>query len=135
MQYKTPSKRSKFWTPEADYKTAVYWCKRYPDWIKELKTLPDTSKAISYEGDKVQTSSNYDATAETAIRRSDILSKVVLLEGLAKTVMPECPGYLIRGVTESGVKVEDLIASGMPFSKNSYLLRRQQFYHLLSKRI
>ena len=135
MQYKAPSKRSKFWTPKADYKAAVYWCKRYPNWIRELSTLPDTSKAIDYSSDKVQSSSNYDATAEIAIRRAEILSKVVLLEGLAKTVMPECPEYLIRGVSEDGVKVEDLIASGMPFSKNSYLLRRQQFYHLLSKKI
>lgn len=135
MQYKSPSKRSKYWTPKADYQAAVYWCKRYPDWIKELKSSPDTSKAIDYSTDKVQTNSCYDSTAEAAIRRSDILSKVVLLEGLAKTVMPECPVYLIRGVTEDGVKVEDLIASGMPFSKNSYLLRRQQFYHLLAKRI
>ena len=135
MMFKTPSKRSEFWTPRYDYITAVNWCKRYPDWVKELKTLPDTSKGISYESDKVQSSNNYDATAEMAIRRSEILSKIVLLEGLAKAVMPECPEYLIRGVTEEGVKVEDLIRSGMPFSKNLYLRRRQQFYHLLAKKI
>lgn len=135
MRFRSPSKKSPWWTPKEDYRAAVYWAKRYPLWIKELQTLPDTSKGIDYSIDKVQTSSSYDATADTAIRRSEILSKVVLLEGIAKAVMPECPKFLIRGVTEEGVTVEDLINSGMPFGKNLYLRKRQQFYHLLSKRI
>lgn len=135
MRFRSPGKNSPWWTPKEDYRAAVYWCKRYPLWLKELETLPDTSKGIDYSTDKVQTSSNYDATADTAIRRSEILAKVMLLEGIAKAVMPECPKYLIRGVTEEGVTVEELIRSGMPFGKNLYLRRRQQFYHLLSKRI
>ena len=135
MRFRSPGKNSPFWTPKEDYRAAVYWCRRYPLWLKELETLPDTSKGIDYSTDKVQTSNNYDATADTAIRRSEILAKVTLLEGIAKAVMPECPKYLIRGVTEEGVKVEDLINSGMPFGKNLYLRKRQQFYHLLAKRI
>lgn len=135
MRFRTPGRNSPYWTPKEDYKAAVYWCRRYPLWLKELETLPDTSKGIDYSTDKVQTSSNYDATADTAIRRSEILAKVTLLEGIAKAVMPECPEYLIRGVTEEGVTVEELIRSGMPFGKNLYLRRRQQFYHLLAKKI
>lgn len=133
MRFRSPGKNSPYWTPKEDYRAAVYWAKRYPLWLEELKTLPNTSKAIDYSTDKVQTSSNYDATADTAIRRTDIMRKVSLIEGIAKAVMPECPNYLIRGVTEEGVKVEDLIASGMPFGKNLYLRKRQQFYHLLAK--
>lgn len=135
MRFRSPGKNSPYWTPREDYRAAVYWCRRYPLWLKELETLPDTSKAIDYSTDKVQTSNNYDATADTAIRRSEILAKVVLLESIAKACMPECPKFLIRGVTEEGVKVEDLINSGMPYGKNLYLRRRQQFYHLLSKKI
>ena len=135
MKFRTPSKRSPYWIDKEDYRAAVYWCKRYPLWIKELETLPDTSKAITYDVDKVQTSNSFDATADTAIQRSEILSKVMLLEGIAKAVMPECPEYLIRGVTEEGVKIEDLIASGMPFGRNLYQKRRQQFYFLIAKRI
>ena len=135
MRFRSPGKNSPWWTPREDYRAAVYWCKRYPLWLKELETLPDTSKGIDYSTDKVQTSNNYDATADTAIRRTEILAKIVLLEGIAKAVMPECPEYLIRGVTEEGVTVEELIRSGMPFGKNLYLRRRQQFYHLLSKKI
>lgn len=135
MRFRSPGKNSPWWTPRQDYQTAVYWCRRYPLWLKELETLPDTSKGIDYSSDKVQTSNNYDATADTAIRRTEILAKIVLLEGIAKAVMPECPNFLIRGVTEEGVTVEELIRSGMPFGKNLYLRRRQQFYHLLSKKI
>lgn len=135
MKFRPPSKRSPYWIEKEDYRAAVYWCKRYPLWVKELSMLPDTSKAITYDTDKVQTSSDYDATADTAIKRAEILSKVMLLESIAKFVMPECPKYLIRGVTEEGVKVDDLIASGMPFSRNLYQRKRQQFYYLIAKRI
>lgn len=135
MRARIPVKSSPYWTPKADYKAAVYWCLRYPLWIKELATLPDTSQGIRYDKDKVQSSGDYDSTAELAMRRVEIESKVSLLQTTARLVMPECPEFLIRGVTEEGVRVEDLIASGMPFSKNLYLRKRQQLYHLISKRI
>lgn len=135
MRARVPVRSSPYWTEKADYKTAVYWCLRYPLWKKELATLPDSSKAIQYDKDKVQSASNYDATAELAMKRVDIESKINLLESTAKIVMPECPEYLIRGVTEEDIRIEDLIASGMPFSKNLYLMRRQKFYYLIARRI
>ena len=48
-RYRTPSKRSAYYIPKEDYLTAIHWCRRYPNWIKELKVEPDTSKAITYD--------------------------------------------------------------------------------------
>lgn len=135
MRARVPIKRGSWFTEGPYYKAAVYWCLQYPLWKKELSSLTDTSKGIRYDKDKVQTSGNFDSTAELAMRRVEIESKIHLLESTAKLVMPECPEYMIRGVTEDGVRVENLIAAGMPFCKNTYLLKRQQFYHLISKRI
>jgi hypothetical protein len=135
MRARVPIKRGPWFTEGPYYKAAVYWCLQYPLWKKELSSLTDTSKGIRYDKDKVQTSGNFDSTAELAMRRVEIESKIHLLESTAKLVMPECPEYMIRGVTEDGVRVENLIAAGMPFCKNTYLLKRQQFYHLISKRI
>ena len=135
MRARVPSRSNPYWTPKEAYRAAVYWCLQYPLWLKELATLPDTSQAIRYDKDKVQSALGYDSTAELAIRRTEVESKVNLLRTTAALVMPDATWYLIRGVTEEGVKVEDLIASGMPYGKNLYLRKRQQFYHLISKRI
>ncbi len=92
-------------------------------------------RGISYDSERVQTSGDYDATAELAMRRVEIEGKINLLETTAKLCMPQCTEYLIKGVTTDGIRIEDLIAQGMPYSRNTYLLIRQKFYHLLSKKI
>lgn len=134
MKFRTPTKASKYWTEPRLYKHAISWCLCYPLWKKELESLPDASKAIDYAKDKVQTSNDYDATAELALKRVELEHKVNILETTARLVMGEMSHWIIKGVTED-VRVEDLIAQGMPYSKNTYFRIRQQFYHLISKRI
>lgn len=135
MSKRVPGRNSPYWTPRQDYLTAIHWCLRYNDWKHELVTLPDTSRGIRYDTDKVQTSNDFDATAELAMKRAEIEEKIQLLESVAKVCMPQCTEYLIKGVTTEGIRIEDLIAQGMPYGRNTYLLIRQKFYHLLSKRI
>ena len=72
-QYRTPKKTSKYYVPEQVYKATVYHCRQYPLWVSELAVEPDTSKAIDYSTDRVQTSSQYDATSEIAMHRQMIL--------------------------------------------------------------
>lgn len=133
--YRTPTKKSQYYVDPPLYKHAISWCLCYPLWKKELETLPDANKAIDYAKDKVQSSSDYDATASLAMKRLDLESKVNLLETTARLVMPDAAKYLIRGVTEEDITPEELIRAGMPYCKNLYYLRRQKFYYLLAKRI
>ncbi len=133
--YRTPTKKSKYYVDPPLYKHAISWCLCYPVWKKELEALPDANRAIDYARDKVQSSSDYDATASLAMKRLDLEYKVNLLETTAKLVMPDADKYLIRFVTEEGVTVEELIRSGMPYCKNLFYLMRQKFFYLLSKRI
>jgi len=135
MSKRTPGRNSPYWTPRQDYLTAIHWCLRYNDWKKELAKLPDTSRGIRYDSDKVQTSNDYDATAELAMRRVEIEAKINLLESTARLCMPEFTEYLIKGVTTEGIRIEDLIAQGMPYNRSVYLRMRQKLYHLLSKKI
>lgn len=135
MKFRTPTRASKYWTEPRLYKHAISWCLCYPLWKKELESLPDASKAIDYAKDKVQTSNDYDATAELAFKRVELEHKVNILETTAKIVAPDMYEWIIKGVTEENMRVEDLIAQGMPCSKNVYFRLRQQFYHLISKRI
>lgn len=135
MRTRLPSKNNPWWTPTHDYKCAVEWCLRYPDWKKELRSLPDTSKGIAYDKDKVQTSNDFDSTAELAMRRVDIESKANLLESTAKVCMPSATEYLIMGVTIDGITFNELEAKGIPYSKSQYFRIRQKFYHLIANKI
>lgn len=134
FKVKTPTKNSKYWVPIEDFKTALHWSLRYPLWIAELSIEPDTSQAIRYDKDKVQTSGNYDSTMETAIRRDELRRKAELLEGTVKKVAPDIYKYLLLGVTQ-GRTVYQLIDEGMPCSKDYFIERRQQYYYEISKKI
>ena len=134
FKVKTPTKDSKYWVPVEDFKTALHWSLRYPLWIAELSIEPDTSMAIRYDKDRVQTSGNYDATVETAIRRDELRRKAELLEGTVRAVAPEIYKYLLLGVTQ-GRTVYQLLDEGMPCSKDYFIERRQQYYYEISKKI
>lgn len=134
MRYKTPSKRSKYHVAKEDYITAIHWSLRYPDWIKELRNLPDTSKAIDYSQDKVQTSNDYDSTMETAIRREELSKKIELLQATVKEASEDLYEWLLKSVT-LGLNYWQLQQLGMPATKNDFYDKRQKYYYLLSKRI
>lgn len=134
FKVKTPTKNSKYWVPIEDFKTALHWSLRYPLWIAELSIEPDTSQAIRYDKDKVQTSGGYDSTMETAIRRDELRRKAELLEGTVKKVAPDIYKFLLLGVTQ-GRTVYQLIDEGMPCSKDYFIERRQQYYYEISKKI
>lgn len=134
FKVKTPTKDSKYWVPSEDFRTALHWSLRYPLWIAELSIEPDTSQAIRYDKDKVQTSGNYDSTMETAIRRDELRRKAELLEGTVREVAPDIYKFLLLGVTQ-GRTVYQLIDEGMPCSKDYFIERRQQYYYEISKKI
>lgn len=134
FKVKVPTKDSKYWIPTEDFRTAVHWSLRYPLWVAELSIEPDTSQAIRYDKDKVQTSGNYDSTMETAIRRDELRRKVELLEGTIREVAPDIYKYLLLGVTQ-GRTVYQLIDEGMPCSKDYFIARRQKYYYEVSKKI
>lgn len=134
MRYRTPTKRSKYYVQTEDYKTAVHWSLRYPDWIKELKTLPDTSKAITYDKDKVQTSNCFDSTMETAIRREELSKKVDLLESTVREAADDLYEWILKSVT-LGLTYWQLQQLGMPAIDKEFYEKRQKYYFLLSKRI
>lgn len=135
MKYRRPRKKSPYWVEPEIFDSVVTYCRCYPLWVKELRTLPDTSRAIVYDKDKVQTSGGYDSTAETAMRREELFRKVKLIESTAEEAAPEMCKWILKGVTEKDVTIGDLIAQGMPWNKNTYAKARAYFYYLMSRRI
>lgn len=130
-----PKHTSKYWVEPEIFDNVVTFCRCYPLWVKELQTLPDGSKAIQYDKDKVQSSSDYDATADLALKRVEIERKVNLILTTAQTASPELWEWIIKGVTSNDYTVNELIQQGMPASINHFSNIKRYFYYLLSKRI
>ena len=130
-----PKRTSKYWVEPEIFDNVVTFCRCYPIWVRELMTLPDGNRAIQYDKDRVQSSGDYDATAELAMKRIEIERKVNLVRTTAKIASPELWEWILKDVTSREIKVDDLIAQGMPASANYYAKLRKYFYYLLSKRI
>ena len=129
------SKKSEYYIPAALYKQCEYFCRQYPDWVKELATAADPSAAIRYDREKVQTSGDYDSTAELAMRRHSIaVKKQMVDDAIAATVPKALREYVLIGVTRK-VTVWWLISMGMPCGKNMYYKLRRAFFYELSRRI
>lgn len=135
-KYRTPSEKSKYYIPKEDYLTAIHYSLRYPLWLAELDDYADTSKAISYDKDKVQTSGNYDATFEAAVKvsESETAKKVKLVDDTICLVCHGLDYWLKLGVCY-GLTFDQLKGKGMPCERDTYYLMRRHYYYELSKRI
>lgn len=133
-QYRIPTENSKYYVEKELYLTTVHFCKQYPAWLAELSIQPDTSKAITYDRDRVQTSPNGDGVVNIAIRRAELSRKVKLVESVAEDVAGGMYRWLILGVCY-GVPFFQLLDQGIPCGKDMYYGMRRKFYHQLSQKI
>lgn len=135
-KYRTPSNKSRYFIPKEDYLTAVHYSLRYPLWKEEVDSMADTSRAITYDKDKVQTSSDYDSTFEAAVRITDsyAMQKVKLIDNTIALAADGMDYYLRLGVCY-GLTFDQLKGKGMPCEKDKYYLMRRHYYFELSKRI
>lgn len=134
MKNRILSEKNEFYLPKEEFLTVLHFAQQYPNWERELRTEPDTSKAITYDEERVQTSGGYDACSETAMRRYALAKKKQLVEDTVREVAPEIYEYLLLGVAY-GWTFWQLQAKGMPCEKDTYYNRRRKFYHLLAKKI
>lgn len=133
-KYRIPSEKSKYYIPREDYLTAIHYSLRYPLWLAEIKGKADTSRAITYDKDKVQTSGGYDSTAEAAMRIAEIHDKIKLVDDVINMVAHDM-GYWIRLGVCYGLTFDQLKSKGMPCERDSYYLMRRHYYYELCKRI
>ena len=134
-KYRAPRKKTKYYLPKEDYLTAIHYSLRYPLWKEELDSFADTSKAITYDKERVQTSNNYDSTFEAAIRisESEMAAKVKLIDDTITLTAKGQDYYLRLGVCY-GLTFEQLKSKGLPYEKDAYYeMRRHYYYELLRK--
>ena len=132
MKIKTPNKKSKYYIEPPFYRMAVSWCLCYWSWKDMLSAKTDSSKAIRYDLDKVQSSNTSDPTSDIGIQRAELQSRIDLLESTIRKIAPEIEKYMLEGVT-IGLNFYQLENKGMPCSANYYYAKRQQIYYEISK--
>ena len=133
-KHRTLSKQNKYYIPKETFLTVIHYCKQYPMWEQELGTTLDQGKAIRYDGDRVQTSNQYDPTAEPAIKRAEIARKKDVVDGVAQSVAGAMYKWLLLGVCYD-MPYYVLHQKGMPCGKNMYYDKRRQFYYEMSQKI
>lgn len=131
-----PSENSKYYIPKEDYLTAIHYSLRYPLWKEEVETMADTSKGISYDKDKVQTSPGYDSTYEAAVKiaESNKQHKMQLVDDTIRDVANGLDYWLRLGVCY-GLTFNQLKGKGLPCERDAYYLMRRKYYCELVKKI
>ena len=134
-KYKAPTNsKSKYYIPKEDYLTAVHYSLRYPLWKEEVDDLANTARGISYDKDRVQTSSDYDSTMEAAIKIQEKQHKIQLIDDTIHSVAQGMDRWLRLGVCY-GLTFDQLKSKKMPCERDMYYLMRRHYYYELSKRI
>lgn len=135
-KYRPPSEKSKYHVPKEDYLTAIHYSLRYPLWKEEVESMADTSKAITYDKDKVQSSSGYDSTFEAAMKivESDKQHKMQIVDDTIQRVAGGLDYWLRLGVCY-GLTFDQLKGKGLPCERDAYYLMRRKYIFELVKRI
>lgn len=128
------SEKSKYYLPKETFLTVVHYCKQYPLWDEELSAMTDTSKAITYDQDRVQVSPDSDPTSELAIRRAGISKKKDMVDDTAKRVAGRIWKWLLLGVCYD-YPYYYLAEHGIPCGKDLYYKLRRRFYYEISKQV
>ncbi len=128
------SMRNKYRLPKHKFMTAYHYALQYQEWKNEYRTLGDSSKAIRYDLDKIQTTQGLsDPTLQLAMRRAELRTKMDEIETIVMEIAPELYRYILIGVTQEGASYNYLHYSlGMPCSQYMYNDRRGKFYFKLS---
>lgn len=130
------SPKNKYYIPKEDYLTAIHYSLRYPLWLAELDDARDTSTAIRYDKDKVQTTPSGDMVYNAATRAIELSKKVDMIDSLIQQcargkIMER---FLRLGVCY-GLTFDQLKQRDMPYERTAYYQMRQRYYYELSRLI
>ena len=134
MKHRILSEKNKYYLPKEDYLTAIHYALRYPMMLAELDDVRDTSTAIRYDKDKVQTSPSDSMIMNAAIKASQLSNKVKMIEDAIAVTANGLDTYLKWGVCY-GLKFNELKGKGMPLERTAYYEMRRKFYYILSQKI
>ena len=124
------SKKSEYWIPKHRYYELKHFCQQYPEW-KAARAWIDGFSDSQQLGDRVQTSTLADRTADSAQLRIVYSDRIDMVDNAAEQADPELAYFIRKGVTE-GYSYEALrLRFNMPCGRETYYDRyRKFFWHL-----
>lgn len=125
----------KYGISQKRYKELSGFCEQYPEWLDEIKFNQPSVKGQRIDGMPFSnTNATSDETADLAMKRADIQSKIDMIESAAKEAAPELWQYIIKSVCyeKSFWYMRDII--GVPCSERSFYDKRRYFFYLLDKK-
>lgn len=128
------SQMTSYYLPKEDYMTAVHYALRYPTLLADLPPV-DSGTAIRYDKDRVQTSNQYDATSELALRRAAITEKLKIIDDTILEVSPEYLEHFLKLGVCYGYTYDQLLGRQIPIGRNQYYELRRHFYFNLIQKI
>lgn len=126
------SKKSKWAIPKHRYLELVHFCLQYPEWRRELKSI-DILRASTIVKNGNDTSWA-NQTAEIVIKRTDILSKIEMVERTCRDAEPDLAQYLLTSVIYGTTFPQMMAKIDIPCGKDMFYDRRRKFFWLLDKR-
>ena len=130
------SEQNQYYIPKETFLMLTHYCKQYPQWVDELNAMTDTSKAIRYDGDRVQTSMDGDPTSDLAMRRAEISRKKEMVDEVIELVAGHVNlnKWLQLGVCHDYTYFQ-LHELGLPCGRRYYYEMRRRFYWEMSRRV
>lgn len=130
---RAPKPGSKWYLPYDTYKYVVSFCYAYHDMKDRLKDL-DGQHSHELDGMPRGTETG-DPTSKEAIKRAMLQEKIDIIEYAIIDTDPFMFDWLLEGVTMRHTYYDDLVAKGLPCSKNYYSELRRQVYWRVAERI
>ena len=130
---RAPKPGSKWYLPYDTYKLVVSYCYAYQDMKDKLRDLDGQH---SHEQDGMPRGTDMgDPTSREAMKRAELQEKIDIIEYAVIDTDPLLCDWLLEGVTKRGTYYDDLVAKGLPCSKNFYSELRRQVYWRVAERI
>lgn len=134
---KIRTNNKKYWLEKHELYMTIHYAMRYDELKKEYQAIIDSSKAITYDADRVQSSIDSDPTYQLAERRAEVAKKIMNIENSVKAAAGEILyPFILKAVTQEGVNYNLLRTKySMPCGKNLFYMLRRQAYFILAKKI
>lgn len=136
MRGRKPSPKSKYYLPPRQYALAVSFALMRDEWAAEIRSLQDQSRTIRYDKEKVQQSSDYNATEAAAIEILDLEAKIEKIDSTIREVSEGLDEYIKLAVC-NGFTYTQLTTGRhrMPLNCNKFGEIKHRFYYELSMKI
>lgn len=136
MRGRKPSENSKYFLPVRQYCYAVEYALMRDTWAAEVQSLRNQSKAITYDKDRVQSSNDYNATEEAAMKILPIQEKIDRIDETLREVSEGMEDYIKLAVC-NGFTYTQLTTGRyhMPLNSNAFGEIKHKFYFYLYTKI